>query len=249
MVRLKSCSSGGGRGSRGGEEEEEVEEEEEFYFRWEVDILYLGLEGKHVRHFDDSPEVGFLAHFRDSTIASSSSSSSPIYYNSTTLTTSAKSLRTIAITRVIQSGLTTLDSGSLSNVLRDFPHIERIIMMVPDGSPDIFQDHLPHPHPHHQSGGGGGGVEERVKFARAARRIVFMYEIDTGKRAGRWRRQQQGDDGKSGGRSGMEEGEEGQEEEVFEVDFAVRKGRELEVVPREVWREWVTVERQEGFSF
>jgi hypothetical protein len=84
---------------------------EEFYFRFETDILYLPLEDVHVKHFDDSPEVGLLRHFRCS------------------LNCDATLLRNIAITQVIKSGYR---DGSLSNTLQEFPHLSQVVMVVPD---------------------------------------------------------------------------------------------------------------------
>jgi hypothetical protein len=84
---------------------------EEFYFRFEIDILYLPLEDSHVKHFDDSPENGLLCHFRFS------------------VDCDATLLRNIAVTQVIKSGY---QDGSLSNTLQEFPHLARIFMIVPD---------------------------------------------------------------------------------------------------------------------
>ncbi|KAH7092943.1 hypothetical protein FB567DRAFT_159033 [Paraphoma chrysanthemicola] len=89
---------------------ENLQSIEDFYFRFETDILYLPLEGAHVQHFDDSPEVGLLHHFG---IADCD----------------ASRLRNIAIGKVIWSGYY---DGSFSNTIRMFPKISRLIMMVPD---------------------------------------------------------------------------------------------------------------------
>lgn len=88
----------------------------EVFFRFETDILYLPLDDKHVKHFDDSPDNGLLQHFRMAN------------------NVDASKLRTIAITQVIFFGY---DDGSLSNCLQQFPDISRIIMMVPD---DVQKD-------------------------------------------------------------------------------------------------------------
>lgn len=90
---------------------EQVEYTAEFYFRFETDILYLPLEDRDVKHFDDSPENGLLPHFRRATDCD------------------ASLLRKIAITSVIKSGY---HDGSISNSLRDFPNISHIYMIVPD---------------------------------------------------------------------------------------------------------------------
>jgi hypothetical protein len=89
---------------------------EEFYFRFETDILYLPLDDKHVKHFDDSPEVGLLRHFRRAVDCDTSP------------------LRNIAITKVISSGYY---DGSLMNCLREFPDVSRLVMMVPE---DVWED-------------------------------------------------------------------------------------------------------------
>jgi hypothetical protein len=110
---------------------------EEFYFRFETDILYVPLEDEHVQHFDDSPEIGFLSHFRTATGCD------------------ASLLRNIAVTQVVSSGY---HDGSLTNCLRDFPNISRIIMV----NPKETWESEPH----------------KELFVRRARRIVKLYSID-----------------------------------------------------------------------
>jgi hypothetical protein len=108
---------------------------DEFYFRFETDILYLPLEDEHVQHFDDSPDVGFLCHFRTGCDASL--------------------LQNIAVTQVVSSGYY---DGSLSNCLRDFPNISRMIMVNPRKTWEI--------------------EPQKELFVRAACRIVRLYSID-----------------------------------------------------------------------
>jgi hypothetical protein len=112
---------------------------EEFYFRFETDILYLPLEDAGVEHFDDSPEVGLLRHFRVS------------------VGCDAALLRNVAVTQVISSGMR---DGSLSNTLREFPRLSRIIMVVPG---DIERSH-----------------SQKSLFVKAACRIMALYKFDTG---------------------------------------------------------------------
>jgi len=81
---------------------------EAYFFRFDTDILYLPLDDKHVSHFDDSPEVGFLEHFRITV-------------------EDASLLRNIAVTRVIKHGY---KDGGLSNVLCHFSNILSMTMMV-----------------------------------------------------------------------------------------------------------------------
>jgi hypothetical protein len=88
----------------------------EFYFRFETDILFLPFNDGYVRHFDDSPEVGLLRHFRRA------------------VDCNASSLRNVAVTKVISSGYY---DGSLMNCLREFPDISRLVMMVPG---EVWQD-------------------------------------------------------------------------------------------------------------
>lgn len=116
---------------------------DEFYFRIHTDILYLHLEGPNVKHYDDSPEVGLLAHFGEAAGCTPTS------------------LRNVAITKVILNGFR---DGSLSNVLRDFPDISRMIMMVPE---DVWVDE----------------EAQKEMFVRAAARIVRMYKLDLMTRA------------------------------------------------------------------
>lgn len=110
---------------------------EDFYFRCSTDILYLNLEGDHVKHYDDSPETGLLAHFREA------------------IGCDPTLLRKIAVTKVIVHGF---KDGSLSNVLRDFPNISSMVMMVTD---DVWENEL-----------------QKEIFVRAAARIVRMYKLD-----------------------------------------------------------------------
>jgi hypothetical protein len=110
---------------------------DEFYFRIDTDILLLQLEGKRVRHYDDSPEVGLLAHFRCA------------------LGCSPQELRKIAVTKIILNGFR---DGSLSNVLREFPKISHMVMMLTE---DIWENDM-----------------EKELFVRAAARIVRMYKLD-----------------------------------------------------------------------
>jgi hypothetical protein len=111
---------------------------EEFYFRFETDILYLPLEDAGVKHFDDSPEVGLLRHFRVSADKD------------------AALLRNVAVTQVIKSGMR---DGSLSNTLREFPRLSRIIMVVPG---NIEKSH-----------------SRKSLFVEAACRIMTLYKFDT----------------------------------------------------------------------
>lgn len=110
---------------------------EDFYFRLDTDILLLQLEGPRVKHLDDSPEVGLLAHFHVATGCDPTR------------------LQAVAITKVILNGFR---DGSLSNVLRNFPHISRMIMMLTE---EIWNNDM-----------------EKELFVRAAARIVRMYKID-----------------------------------------------------------------------
>lgn len=110
---------------------------EEYCFRFDTDILYLPLDDQHVKHFDDSPEVGLLSHFRKAVDCDTSK------------------LQNIAITRVIWCGY---HDGSLSNTLRDFPSISRIIMIIPE---DLEQE-----------------GSRKALFVRAARRIASLYCFD-----------------------------------------------------------------------
>ncbi|KAH7383316.1 hypothetical protein BKA66DRAFT_93762 [Pyrenochaeta sp. MPI-SDFR-AT-0127] len=116
---------------------------QEFYFRFDTDILYLQLAGARIKHFDDSPEIGLLAHFRHATGCAPAS------------------LQKIAITKVLLYGQF---DGSVSNVLREFPSISHMIMMVPES----IRDNSP----------------EKTAFVHAARRIVMMYRFDLEHRAG-----------------------------------------------------------------
>ncbi|RMZ67646.1 hypothetical protein GMOD_00001603 [Pyrenophora seminiperda CCB06] len=109
----------------------------EFYFRIDTDILLLQLEGPRAKHYDDSPEVGLLSHFSNATGCD------------------AKMLQNVAVTKVILSGFR---DGSLSNVLRHFPKISRMVMLLTE---DIWR-----------------GDMEKELFVRAAARIVRMYKLD-----------------------------------------------------------------------
>jgi len=109
----------------------------EFYFRIDTDILLLRLEGPRAKHYDDSPDVGLLSHFSIATGCDT------------------KMLQNVAITKVILNGFR---DGSLSNVLRDFPRISRMVMMLTE---DIWKDDM-----------------EKELFVRAAARIVRMYKLD-----------------------------------------------------------------------
>lgn len=150
---------------------------DQFYFRVETDILLLQLEGPRIKHYDDSPEVGLLAHF----------------YVATGCVPTM--LKTIAVTKVILNGFR---DGSLSNVLRGFPHISRMVMMLTEETSD--------------------DETQKELFVRAAARIVRMYKIDLMNRA-----RSQGETYRA---------------HPFDVDFArLRHGR-LDIVPKDVWREW-----------
>jgi hypothetical protein len=109
---------------------------EAYFFRFEKDVLYLPLDDAHVRHFDDSPDNGFLEHLR-------------IAVEDTRL------LRNIAITDVINNGYY---DGSLSNVLRHFPNISHMTMMVPEDA--------------------RGAPNPEEQFVYAAHRIWMMYHMD-----------------------------------------------------------------------
>lgn len=160
----------------------------EFYFRITIDILNISLEGRGVAHSDDSPENGLLAHFLH-------------------LAGSDCQLRQVAISKVILHGFR---DGSLSNVLRFFPLVERMVMMVPD---DIYNDDIYHD----SKNGGTGDTGGRERFVRAAARIVRMYKLDLMEHSRlqgvTWRAR------------------------AFDVDFA-RLGRVLRVVDREEWCAW-----------
>jgi hypothetical protein len=85
---------------------------EEYYFRFSTDILYIPLADQHTAHFDDSPDVGFLPHFRRAV-----GGCDPF------------TLRNVAITKVMWNGV---HDGSVSNSLREFPCICRFVMLCPD---------------------------------------------------------------------------------------------------------------------
>ncbi|KAF1834364.1 hypothetical protein BDW02DRAFT_569149 [Decorospora gaudefroyi] len=84
---------------------------DEFYFRVDTDMLLLQLEGPRVRHYDDSPNAGLLAHFSAATGCD------------------FQALENVALTKVVSRGFR---DDSLFNVLRAFPRISRIIMLLPD---------------------------------------------------------------------------------------------------------------------
>lgn len=109
----------------------------EFYFRFDKDILYLQLVGTRVKHYDNSPEVGFLAHFQAAVGCAPSL------------------LQNIALTDILLYGRI---DGTVSNILRYFPNISHIIMMVPE---DIQDDTV-----------------RKAAFLHAARRMVTMYRFD-----------------------------------------------------------------------
>jgi hypothetical protein len=150
---------------------------DKFYFRIDTDILLLQLEGPRVRHFDDSPEVGLLAGFSAAT-----------GYDS-------KSLRTVAMTKVILNGFR---DGSLSNVLRDFRKISRMVMMLTE---DVWNNDL-----------------EKELFVRAAARIVRMYKLDLMNHASNMGRTFRA--------------------HPFDVDFARLRHGALDIVPKDIWKEW-----------
>jgi hypothetical protein len=116
---------------------------EEFYFRFETDILYLPMEDEHSKHFDDSPEVGLLCHFRKA------------------MNCDVSLLQNVAVTKVICSGF---HDGSLSNCLREFPNISRIIMMLPEEV--------------------GENQKTKSLSVRGAFRILRIYEFDMKNRSG-----------------------------------------------------------------
>jgi hypothetical protein len=166
---------------------------DEFHFRIETDILLLQLDGPRIRHYDDSPEVGLLAHF------SAATGCDP------------KALQHVAITKVILNGFR---DGSLSNVLRDYPNISRMTMMLPE---DVWDNDM-----------------EKELFVRASARIVRMYKLDLMNHA-----RTRGETFKP---------------HPFDVDFArLHKGL-LDIVPKELWRdwsdggdEWATLDNSEPF--
>lgn len=165
----------------------------EFYFRIDTDILLLQLEGTRVKHYDDSPEVGLLAHFSHATGCD------------------PQELQKVAITKVILNGFR---DGSLSNVLRDFPKISHMVMMLTN---EILEDDL-----------------EKELFVRAASRIVRMYKLDLMNLA-----TSQGKTFKP---------------HPFNVDFARLHHGRLDIVSKDVWRdwsdggeEWATLDNSEPF--
>ncbi|EMD93312.1 hypothetical protein COCC4DRAFT_132796 [Bipolaris maydis ATCC 48331] len=166
---------------------------DDFYFRMDTDILLLQLHGPRVKHYDDSPEVGLLAHFLLATGCHPTK------------------LRTIAITKVILHGFR---DGSLSNVLRSFPNISRMVMMLTE---DIWDNDA-----------------QKELFVRAAARIVRMYKLDLMNHA-----RASGETFKA---------------HPFDVDFATLRCGRLDIVPKDVWRdwsdggdEWATLDNSEPF--
>lgn len=149
----------------------------DFYFRVDTDILLIQLEGLRVKHFDDSPEVGLLAHFHAAT---------GCY---------PELLQNVAVTKVILNGFR---DGSLSNVLRQFPKISRMTMMLTE---DVWNNDM-----------------EKELSVRAAARIVRMYKLDLMNHA-----RNLGETFKA---------------HPFDVDFARLRDGRLDIVPKEVWREW-----------
>ncbi|KAF1944827.1 hypothetical protein EJ02DRAFT_452163 [Clathrospora elynae] len=149
----------------------------DLYFRFSTDILFIPLLGPRLGHYDSSPDSGLLAHFH------------------TAIASNPTLLRSIAITKVIQSGFR---DGSLSNVLREFPNISRIVMMLTE---DVENSD-----------------REKELFVRAAARIVRMYKIDLMSRAR----------GKG----------ETFRPHLFDVEFARLRGGTLDIVSKEIWKEW-----------
>ncbi|KAI4677192.1 uncharacterized protein J4E88_007000 [Alternaria novae-zelandiae] len=165
----------------------------EFYFRIDTDVLLIQLEGKRVKHYDDSPEVGLLAHFRRATGCN------------------PEQLQKVAVTKVILNGFR---DGSLSNVLREFPAISHMVMMLTE---DIWEKDM-----------------EKELFVRAAARIVRMYKLDLMNRAS-----SQGNTFKP---------------HPFDVDFARLRHGQLDIVAKDIWRdwsdggdEWATLDNSEPF--
>lgn len=164
-----------------------------FYFRLDTDILLIQLEGKRVKHYDDSPEVGLLAHFRRATGCN------------------PEQLQKVAVTKVILNGFR---DGSLSNVLREFPKISHMVMMLTE---DIWEKDM-----------------EKELFVRAAARIVRMYKLDLMNQAS-----SQGKTFKP---------------HPFDVDFARLRHGQLDIVAKDIWRdwsdggdEWATLDNSEPF--
>lgn len=200
---------------------EEREEKKYFYFRVQEDILYIPLlegpaqELATTHYHDDSPDTGLLAHF----LQHATSVSGP--------SCDATQLRNIAVSKVIPHGFR---DGSLSNVLRLFPHIARLVMMVPE---PVYHDKT--------------GKEKEV-FVHAAARIVRMYKLDLMARAREEGRDYRvrgfevdfGVERGSGVGGNAEQSDEGKGEEGVEAEGKRAKTVKwgLELIDRDIWREW-----------
>ena len=156
---------------------------QEFYFRLDTDTLFIDLEHGINKHYDDSPDCGLLAHFLEA------------------VGCDATILRSIAITQVIRVAFI---DGALSNCLRDFPHIEHLIMVVDPKDMRTSQ--------------------EKERFVLAARRIVTQYRLDMRIRV------------KARGEVYVHA------ERNLDLDFAIRKGKELEILEKNVWEGWGELE-------
>ena len=159
--------------------------QDEFYFRPDLDILFINLKHGINKHFDDSPDCGLLAHFRNAV------------GGDTML------LKKIAITQIVRVAFV---DGALSNCLRDFPNIDHLIMVV--DTRDMRS------------------VQEKERFVLAARRIVTQYRLDM-----RIRAKVKGKVYVHGERS-------------LDLDFAIQKGRDLELLKKELWSEWSELEKE-----
>ncbi|KAF3006557.1 hypothetical protein E8E13_006250 [Curvularia kusanoi] len=157
---------------------------ERFYFRLDVDILYLDLEHGSDKHFDDSPDAGLLAHFLDADGCD------------------ATLLKKVAITQIVRVAFV---DGALSNCLRDFPNIELIVMVV-----DPKDMRTP---------------QEKERFVFAARRIITQYRLDM-----RISAKARGEVYVHG-------------ERHLNLDFAIKKGKTLEVLDKSVWQNWAELEK------
>ena len=163
----------------------------EFYFRIDTDILLLQLEGTRVKHYDDSPEVGLLAHFSHATGCD------------------PQELQKVAITKVILNGFR---DGSLSNVLRDFPKISHMVMMLTNDPGDRWVN------------GTIGTVTRSILRSRMVDRKKTTSQGKTFK------------------------------PHPFNVDFARLHHGRLDIVSKDVWRdwsdggeEWATLDNSEPF--
>lgn len=112
-------------------------------------------------------------------------------------------LKKIAITQVVRVAFI---DGALSNCLRDFPNIEHLVMAVE------YKDMR--------------SVQERNRFALAARHIVTQYRLDM-----RIRAKTRGDVYVHG-------------EQSLDLDLAARQGRGLRLLEKEVWSEWGGLEKE-----